>query len=464
MKPCIRLGILALVPGLALLGTAVRGQAPTLSPEGKVFTKKMVFKLPLQIEEKDRGNLREVQLYVKNGPREPWSCKESMPPTQSYFTYRVQEDGEYWFSVVMVDKNGKMTPADVSKEPPGLMVVVDTVAPEVEMHPFTAVSGEAYVQCDVHDAHADWSKVLVEYQSADGAWLVLGTVPDQRGLYKLPDAKFMGMVRATVADKAGNTTRREINLSRTPALAASSAAPYPAPTASRPDRATVPTSSGPANATVQLIQSNHVSLSYQIDQQGPTGVGKVEVWVTRDEGKTWQRLCEDADRKSPVEFDLPGDALYGITLVVSTGNGTGATPPAKGDQPDYWIEVDATKPVAQLLAVRPSNGTDPDTYLITWTASDKNLKPEPIDLYYATRADGPWQPMAKGLKNNGNYRWSVPKGLGTQVFVHMEVTDRAGNVAKCDAPQPVVLDQAKPKARVIGIVGGDPRLTPPNAH
>ena len=41
-------------------------------------------------------------------------------------------------------------------------------------------------------------------------------------------------------------------------------------------------------------------------------------------------------------------------------------------------------------------------------ASDKNLLDEPIDLYYATETSGPWLPIAKGLKNSGQYRWEVP--------------------------------------------------------
>jgi hypothetical protein len=46
----------------------------------------------------------------------------------------------------------------------------------------------------------------------------------------------------------------------------------------------------------------------------------------------------------------------------------------------------------------------------------------------------------------------------------MEVSDRAGNVTDCQTFQPLVLDQARPRAKVIGLAAGDRRLTPPQGH
>src|SRR5262249_24410663 len=86
-----------------------------------------------------------------------------------------------------------------------------------------------------------------------------------------------------------------------------------------------PREAGPGNK--QLVNQLHAVLDYRIDQIGPSGVRKVEVWLTADEGKTWQRLCEDPDRRSPVEFELPREGTYGVCLVVTNGNGPGAPAP-----------------------------------------------------------------------------------------------------------------------------------------
>jgi hypothetical protein len=223
----------------------------------------------------------------------------------------------------------------------------------------------------------------------------------------------------------------------------------------------------PADATStnrQLLNSTHAELAYQLDQVGPSGVGKVEVWMTGDEGKTWKKLCEDKNRKSPVEFDLPGEGVYGLTLVVSNGYGMGDPPPAKGDQPDAWIEVDTTKPAAQLLGVRPLMGDKGGALQITWSAKDKNLGADCIGLSFANSKEGPWMPIAKNLKNDGAYRWPVPRDAGAEFFVRLEVSDRAGNTTVCESPDKVVLDMSHPKAKVLGVTAKSGRSLPPTGN
>src|SRR5206468_6036978 len=132
--------------------------------------------------------------------------------------------------------------------------------------------------------------------------------------------------------------------------------------------------------------TTHASVEYRIDQVGPSGVGKVEVYMTADQGQSWQRLREDIDRKSPADIDLPGDGLFGIRLAITNGNGFGGTPPKMGDAPHCWIEVDTTPPFVQL---RPTEIVPQGGALdIRWTASDQNLGAEPVSLFFRTRADG----------------------------------------------------------------------------
>ena len=103
-----------------------------------------------------------------------------------------------------------------------------------------------------------------------------------------------------------------------------------------------------------------------------------------------------------------------------------------------------------------------EVMVIGWTASDKNLKPEPVDLYYSTRKEGPWVPIAKCVKNDGNYRWQMPAGMQGEIFVRIDVTDRAGNTTHCEASQAAFMDLARPKARVIGVAAPRACATPGN--
>jgi hypothetical protein len=201
----------------------------------------------------------------------------------------------------------------------------------------------------------------------------------------------------------------------------------------------------------QVLNTTRVALDYRIDDVGPSGVGRVEVWMTADQGNTWKRQCEDADRHSPAEFDLPGDGLYGVRVVVTNGNGFGGRAPSPGEQPQLWIEADTAAPNVQLREVDPiAKGGNLE---VRWTVNDKNLSAEPINLYYATRREGPWQPIARGLKNDGLYRWTFPRDVGSQFFVRLEAVDLAGNVARSEAPNAIVLDMTEPRTTVVGVTG-----------
>jgi hypothetical protein len=237
--------------------------------------------------------------------------------------------------------------------------------------------------------------------------------------------------------------------------APTSPAPAPLPTESLTKAPMLPSDTastagkGPANR--RIINTRHASIDYRIDQIGTSGVGKVEVFVTDDQGGKWLRVGEDSDRQSPAEVDLPGEGLFGIRLAITNGNGFGGTPPAKGDAAHFWVEVDTTPPYVQL---RPAeivpNGGGID---IRWTATDANLTPEPVTLYYRTRPDGTWQPIGRSMKNEGSHRWAFPRDAGSQFYFKIEVVDLAGNTGRAEAQSPLTVDITEPRASVIGVSG-----------
>src|SRR5262245_20877386 len=116
-----------------LLGLCTRPVQAQDRPTPTSFLNKNVVHLPIQINDRDRPQLLEVQLWVKDGPQTPWTLREKAPATQSFFTYRAPQDGDYWFSVTTVDRAGRSIPADVSVNPPGLIVSIDTTPPQVEV-------------------------------------------------------------------------------------------------------------------------------------------------------------------------------------------------------------------------------------------------------------------------------------------------------------------------------------------
>lgn len=476
----------------------------------KKYTDKTEFNLPITIEPGAQSSLKEVCLYVKT-PSTEWQRQQTAPPTQSGFKFRAQQDGEYWFSVVTIDKFGAAMPVDVSREPPAVVVVVDTQPPQFNLNTWTAPTGEVCLRCNIQDANADYQGVKITYQGADQTWCALDPYPGQAGAFRVPNANLLsGTVRVVARDLARNTTQRDLSVKELLAAAAPKsqgtvqqvAQPgntnvamtpnnYVPPTVNQvvtpptqvatPNQGVVQATNQvpvfPSNPPVlpvptevkmprpplggntavqngaprQLINTTHATVDYKIESVGPSGVGKVEIWMTGDSGNSWKRLCEDHDRRSPAEIDLPGEGLFGLRLVVTNGNGFGGHTPARGDNPTNWIEVDATPPYAQLKEIEPvSNGSTID---IRWAVSDKNLSPEPVNLYYATRREGPWVVVAKNLKNDGRYPWAFPRDQGAQFFIRLQAFDLAGNVSQCETASPIQLDMTEPQVQVLGITG-----------
>ncbi|GIW78607.1 MAG: hypothetical protein KatS3mg105_0414 [Gemmatales bacterium] len=494
-----RLLAIAFLSGLFALGAAVQARAPVDPLPKKIYTRRSVFQLPVSVDQQEIGRLSEIVLYVKEGPKGTWQPKQFMTPTRSQplgtdrnakkaewrvdpFVFKVPHDGEYWFVVATVDKDGVQHPADLTQEMPGLIVVVDSQAPDCEIHSVTSPSGEILFHCEIRDQNPDIHKTRLEYLRHDQSWQPLKRHPAKPGFFFVPDPVVLsGTLRATVFDLAGNKAEhiidaathektsvqqakhvvRKESIKQTPPNPLSHAIHESKPLVSETEAPETRSAKSAAagNSPLMIVPHHQVSMAYELQDTGPSGIGKIEVWWTRDEGRTWNLLCDDPDLKSPVSFALPGDGLYGISLVVQNGNGEGGSVPKSGCQPDCWIEVDSTRPVAQLLLVRPVfNASQYPELRITWTAADKNLQPNPVNLYYASDRQGPWTPIALGISNSGRFHWKPATKLQGPVFIRLEVSDQAGNTTRCETSQPVVLNMSKPKAKIVSVV---PRASVP---
>lgn len=525
-----------LVLSAALLGTvrvaSAQSPAPAANPAanvGKTYSRSLSFDLPVRIEDPEfRASLSEVRLYVKPAGG-PWSLQEKGPPTLTRFQCRVPQDGEYWYTLVTVDRAGRPSVADVTMEPPSQRVVVDSAPPVIQVQATTLPEGDLGLRCTITDANPDHASLRAVCRTTSGD-VPLESVPNQPGCFRVKGQEMLSLpVMVSVSDFAKNVATREVNLRELIALsgkAPTGSGPAPLPldgghSSMRPDwkgpgpvteapspiqktEASLPAkNSGPSlnpgprgdlppvnnplplnpppppamanlptpvplpsptetvhrtlapaprsNSTHQIINTQQASLEYRIDQVGPSGVGKVEIYMTPDNGQNWHRIGEDADKRSPAEVNLPGDGLYGIRIVVANGNGFGGKAPVRGDAPQCTIEVDTTSPFVQLRSteVIPSAGH----VEIRWNATDKNLGSEPVSLSYRTRTDGPWQVIAKNVKNDGVYRWTFPRDAGGQFYFKVEVADQAGNVSQDISRQPVVIDMTEPRATVVGVSG-----------
>ncbi len=118
--------------GAALLGSASVAMAQpagmtTAAVAPKHYTKSQSFDLPVRMDADFRAQLSEIRLYMR-APGASWKLQEQGSPQMTKFQCRVSQDGEYWYTLVTVDRQGRPSIADVNVEPPSQRVVVDTTA------------------------------------------------------------------------------------------------------------------------------------------------------------------------------------------------------------------------------------------------------------------------------------------------------------------------------------------------
>lgn len=506
----IGLGLFALV-GWTVAPEPTLAQTSARSGDRVIPTRNRSFRIPIDIPPQDRTRIREVRLYYSVDAGQSWSAAGQVPPDRGYFTFRAPRDAEYWFAVQTLDNQGRLYPS--SDEPfrgPDMKVVVDTTPPSLRLTSLGRRGSRAGVRWEIQDEHLEPRSLVIQYRE-EGArdWR---TVPiDNYALigeqtWDAGTATSL-LVHAWVDDSAGNRTladlRLEDGIASAPAPAAGDdyrnfeppppIAPIRSASLSDPGGGFVepgaragfgmPSSSdrdflttGPAAAAPVtndpydqgptasesigslLVGSPTFDLQYAVEDAGPSGPARVELWVTRDGGQTWSLLPEDADRVSPYPVNLGGEGTYGLWLVVQSASGLGDRPPRPGDRPQMWVEVDSQPPSLQLFPPRIGTGPNLGKVLISWQASDPHLAKKPILISYRPDTPGAaWQPIGGRLDNTGSHIWTVPAEAPASFHLRIDVIDEVGNKAWAETTPngPILVDRSRPRGRILGLQPGE---------
>jgi hypothetical protein len=199
------------------------------------------------------------------------------------------------------------------------------------------------------------------------------------------------------------------------------------------------------------VNSITFEMEYDVDSVGPSGIARVEMFCTRDGGRSWSSCGVDADNRSPMKVTVDGEGVYGFRMVIQSGIGLGGRPPQSGDQPEAWVAVDLTPPVARLTAAELGTGPRAGELVINWEASDPRLAARPVSLSFSSNPGGPWTTVAAGLENTGSYGWRLDSRVPDRVYLRLEVRDEAGNTAIVESAEPVSMDQVRPQGKIRSI-------------
>lgn len=476
------------------------------------YSKAKRFRIPFQFDadELQRLGAREIQLFVSLDQGNTWKQVESVLPDAGRFTYEAVQDGEHWFSVRTIAGEGLSYPAGPHQ--PGLKVIVDTVPPELTIGLRESEPGRVRLSWSVTDRHPDLSTLELEYlESEQTDWESVHIRPMEQGQTTWTvSSPGLVKVRGRFQDLAGNVVEAaaECRVSQSedgpnarpdfsrpvaadqplmpsladhgadePALTAIPPMPPIPPAAPEPvsppaGSATLPEANTPAvirpaktspppvrevpaaddndvRKTEHLVNSDTFRIGYQVENVGPSGVSKVDLYITEDGGNVWFHYGSDPDKTSPYQVKVPRDGTYGFTFRITSGAGLVAIPPQPGERPDIVVIVDRVPPVATLHPIR--HGQEQNQILIEWNAHDRQLADQPVSLFYTSQSTGPWEVIENRLPNTGRYVWTVPASLERKFYIRLEVRDAAGNVTRVETHQPFTIDHARPRAQVTEV-------------
>jgi hypothetical protein len=200
-----------------------------------------------------------------------------------------------------------------------------------------------------------------------------------------------------------------------------------------------------------MVNTRRFELGYDVDSVGSDGISKVELWGTRDGGRSWQCFGADSDTRSPFPVRVDGEGLYGFRMIVETTSGLRGMTPRAGELPDIWVGVDTTRPAARLVTTEPHPALKTTEVFVRWEADDQLLAPRPVTLLFSPEASGPWTVLASGLENTGEYHWRIDARIPDRIFIRLEVRDEAGNVAAVESREPITIDRIRPQGRILDV-------------
>ena len=371
-----------------------------------VATKQHFFAIPFRITPPENPNQapREVQLYVSGDRGATWQLYTRAEPTQRQFLFRAASDGEYWFAVRTVDRQGQGRPAKITA--PGMRVAIDTTPPRLELSAQSEADGAVTLNWTLEEPLPKLDSLKLSYRVGDqGLWQAIPLELDdvqRRGAIAQgkvqwqPYAAGEVQIRAETTDAAGNfavghaivsvapgrrattaptetaptepgpTVSPELGPSsnaaqnqwRSKAEAAPSSGDYaPAgasgaitsPVQPNPDGhasaapAATPTETAPVDeAAIRWVATRQIELEYDINPLAGA-VERVEIWGTADRGQSWHLLAVDEDRQSPVLAVVDADGLWGFRMIVRQAGIAASPAPKPGDAPDLYVGVRTAK-------------------------------------------------------------------------------------------------------------------------
>jgi hypothetical protein len=201
--------MLACAPVYGQMMTPVDQVAPTLPKLNPIYWQQPLLFIPYQVNGHDplAKDIAEVQLLFSRTGNNDWSVLQTAKPNVQGFSYHAPEDGQYWFALKHVDKDGKQLGSTTIV--PQLNLVIDTKQPQLSLVATSESAKEIVIRYEATDANLQSQSLVVEARTVDGAWANVPVGPPEVAQpnrlagsirYALPTGTNVVEIRASIAD------------------------------------------------------------------------------------------------------------------------------------------------------------------------------------------------------------------------------------------------------------------------
>ena len=217
----------------------------------------------------------------------------------------------------------------------------------------------------------------------------------------------------------------------------------------------------PSVPDVKAFNTTRFDVAYEVDG-GSSGVSRVDVYVTRDDGRTWRRWSQHPQSERPLKIALDqsfnqrnpqpeGD--YGFKLVPTSGAGLSEGAPTASTPPEFRARIDLTPPRVDVFMPQ-ADPAQRNAMLLRWRVTDANKSVEPVQIEWSETPAGPWTAVtgtaSHAPSGDDALLWLLPEQTPPKVYLKFTAIDAAGNKLVTVSNQPFLVDPHRPTARIQG--------------
>ncbi len=387
---------------------------PSWTLNGPELSKTPDVNLTADIDTKGQNDLKWIELWTSENGGQTWEKQYRIQEQRNdKLQFDAEQDGEYGFYLVISDLSRNKTRKPTPGTKPAATTLVDTTQPELQVD-VPDYENKIYrggehipVKWNLTEENPAGKPISLSWRmGSDGSWnqIAKSTSPKGKHNWKLPKVTNNSVwLRVTGEDRTGRIDLKEIG---------------PLVIDSTPPR--VMAIKGP-DRTFQ----RKFSLKVNVADQGAAGLHQWNLFITRDNGKTWRFFDSYKSSSKTITIRRP-HGKYGFAVQGEDHAGNVGPKPSSSEHIQKTVFVDFSKPDISLNVPGDLILGGGNQYTIKWETGSDKIRPGSVKLMYSRNGGQTWETISSGMDDTGRYNWNVPKITTLRAKLKIEATGKNG--------------------------------------